>query len=89
MIVVSMSDRRRVVFRFCGSRSVVVVLQAGSDSDRCRGGDYGAETEENDRVCEGGYGRYPAASGPHPAGSHHDVDLEQKSAEVGSLREFG
>jgi hypothetical protein len=53
VVAISMSDRRRVVFGFCAGRSVVVVLQARSHSYRCRGGDYGAESEEHDRVCEG------------------------------------
>jgi len=53
VVAISMSDRRRVVFGFCASRCMMVVVQARSHSYRCRGGDYGAETEEYDRVCEG------------------------------------
>jgi hypothetical protein len=91
MIVLAfcMSGSRRVVFGFCASRSVVVVAQARSRSYRCRGGDYGAESEEHDRVCEAWYQLWLAASVPHPAGSHHDVNLEQKSAEAGGFHEFG
>jgi hypothetical protein len=89
VVAISMSDSRRVVLGFRASRCVVAVLQARSHSYRCRGGDYGADAEEHDRVCEGWYRPCLAASVPHPAGSHHDVNLEQKSAEPGGLHEFG
>jgi hypothetical protein len=89
VVAVSMPDRRRVVSGLCTSRSVVIVLQAGSHSYRCRGGDYGAETEEHDRVCEGCYPLWFVASVPHPAGAHHDVNLEQQSAQARGLHDFG
>jgi hypothetical protein len=89
VVAISMSDRQRMVFGFCASRSVVVVCQARSHSYRCRRGDYGAEPEEHNRVCEGRYRLGIVASIPHPAGSHHDVNLEQKSTEAGGLHEFG
>ena len=53
VVAIAMSDSRRVVFGICASRCVVAVLQAGNHSYRCRGGDYGAEAKEYDRVCEG------------------------------------
>lgn len=91
MIVVAVftSDVRPVVFGFCGNRRMVAVLQTGSDSHRCRGSDHGADAEEHHRVCKGWYRFCLAASMPHPAGSHHDVDLEQQYAEVGGSYQLG
>jgi hypothetical protein len=88
-VAISVPDRRRVVFGLRAGRSVVVVSQARSHSYRCRGGDYGTEAEEHDRVGEGWYRSRVLAAIPHPAGAHHDVNLEQKCAEAGGLHEFG
>ena len=91
MIVVAivMSDARVVVFGFCAGRRMVVVLQTRSHSDSCGGSDHGAGAEEHNRVGKGRYRLCLVASVPHPASSHHDVDLEQQCAKAGGLYQFG
>ena len=89
MVAIAMSDARVVVIGFCAGRRMVFVPQTRSHAHSCRGSDHGTGAKEHNRVRKGRYRLWLVAPVPHPASSHHDVDLEQQRAETGRLHQFG
>lgn len=89
LVAIFVSDAGLVMFGFCAGRRMVTVLQTRSHSYSCRGSDHGAGAEEHNHVRNDRYLLGLTASVPHPASSHHDVDLEQQCAEAGGLYQLG
>ncbi len=89
VLAVRMVEGHPVVTRFRTLGRMVAVPQTRRHPDGGRQRNDTHRAEQDYRTCQSRY-RFPLqASVPDPAGTHHDVNLQQHGTEVRGLYEFG
>jgi hypothetical protein len=88
-VSIRLLDVRPVMITLRARRPVMVVPEAGRHAHRGSQRDHTYGTEKNHSTREGGDRLATQAAVPHPACTHHHVDLQQESTQVRALHNFG
>lgn len=89
VMVAGVAGIRSMVPRLCLSRCMIAMTLSRCNANSRRQRDNGDRADKHRRACKR-RNRFPLQSAiPDPRSAHHDIDLQQQSAQIGGLHHLG